>query len=122
MLRDRDLRIFLDVNPALFLEVLDCLNDFKITPTVSTLGNSHGGEEGDIFIQKLLLAFGLEDDSLVHLKKYVSKSKVRQVKLGNNVHSKPSQDKCKTMNFNHFPNAKSQDIHTDLENKQKAHF
>ena len=80
MLRDGDRRTFLDINPACFRAVVDYLNERKITPPGSNLGNPYLGKDDDIVIQQLLLAYGLEGDGIIYYEKSAKKSKVRENK------------------------------------------
>ena len=64
-LRDRYRRIFMDINPACFWEVVDYLNECKNESNDGTLGNPHVGKEYKIVLQQLLFLFGLGDESLV---------------------------------------------------------
>ena len=80
MLRDRDGRIFIDINPACFQAVVDYLNKRKITPPDSNQRNPHVGKDDDIVLQQLLLEFGLEGDGIIYNEKYVKKLKVRKNK------------------------------------------
>ena len=81
MLRDRDRRIFLDVNPACFWTVVDYLNKSKIAYTGSAPGKQHVGKYDNIVLQQLLLAFGLEDDRLVHSMKSDRIPKVKKTRI-----------------------------------------
>ena len=51
LLRDRDGRIFLDVNPTCFRAVVDDLNERKIASNDSTPGNPHVGKDDIIFLR-----------------------------------------------------------------------
>ena len=110
LLRDRDGRIFLEVNPACFQAVEDYLNKRKIASTGSTPGKPRVGREDNIVLQQLLLAFGLGDDRLVLYNKSVNDLKVGEKKARGNVHSRASQDKWQAMNFKTFPTWKPYDI------------
>ena len=91
------------------------MNKCKITPTRSTLVKTHAGKDNDIVFQKLLLEFGLAGDRLVRSKKSVSKSLVRKVKDGSDVHSIMLQENWKTTKFNNFSTGKPYDIQTVLK-------
>ena len=117
---DRYRRMFLDTNPVCFWEVVDYLNECKIVSNDSTPVNPHVGKEDNIFLQRLLLAFGLGDDRLVGSKKSHRKPKVRKNNAEIDAHSIASQDKWKTMMFNKFPIWKSYEIQTVLEKEQNA--
>ena len=80
LLRDGDRRIFLDINPACFQEVVDYLKERNINPPGSNLVNPYVGKDNDIFLQQLMLEFGLEGDRIIHYEKSVKKSKVREKK------------------------------------------
>ena len=103
MLRDRDGRIFLDVNPACFRAVLDYFKERKIASTDNNPGKPHVGKDDYIVLQQLILAFGLGDDKLVHSMKYDGKPKVKGNRAESDAHSLASQDKWQTMKFNTFP-------------------
>ena len=70
-----------NIDPAYFRAVVDYLDKLKITPTGSNLRKTHIGNDDDIVLQQLLLAFVLECEGIIHYEKSVEKSKVRGNKL-----------------------------------------
>ena len=62
--RDKDGRMFLDINFTCFRSVAEFLSKRKITPSDCSLKIPHLGEEDDTALQPLLLAFGLRNDGM----------------------------------------------------------
>ena len=122
LLRDEDGRIILYVNPVCFQEVVDYLNGRKIAPTDSTPGKPHVGKEDNIFLQQLILAFGLGDDRFVYSKKYVRKSKVIENKAEKDAHSRASQDRWKIVKFKNPPREKLMTFRQFLEKNKMPFF
>lgn len=60
LLRDKDGRIFLDVNSDCFQALVDFLNQRRITPPEEDIDPPFAGEENKNYIDCLLLCFGIE--------------------------------------------------------------
>ena len=50
LIRDRDGRMFMDVNPTCFQAVVDYLNELRIAPPESALINTHLWKEDNIIL------------------------------------------------------------------------
>ena len=88
--REKDSNIFLDINFTCFWAVVEYLNDCKITNSDCAPKMPHLGEEDDIVIQQLLLAFWLRDDGMEESKRLHKKTKLVQADDSINNHTKPS--------------------------------
>ena len=108
--RDSDGRVFLDVNPKCFEEVVDYLNDCKITPTDCSPKMPHLGEEDDTALQQLILSFGLRDDGMEESKSLHRKPKLGMADDSINNHTKASSEEWKVMKFDHLSKETPHDI------------
>ena len=70
--------MFLDINFTCFRAVMEYLNDCMITNSDCALKIPHLGEEDDIVLQQLLVAFGLRDDGMEESKRLHKKTKLVQ--------------------------------------------
>ena len=85
LLRDGNVRAFLDINTKCFRVVVDYLNESKIAPPECSPEMLYLGEEDNTFIQQLMLEFGLGDDDIVQSDRFYKKNKLRKTFQKKNV-------------------------------------
>ena len=76
LLRDGNVRAFLDINTKCFRVVVDYLNESKIAPPECSPEMLYLGEEDNTFLQQLMLEFGLGDDDIFQLDRFYKKHKL----------------------------------------------
>ena len=95
--------VLLDVNPNCFWAMVDYLNEQKITPPNSPIEIPHLEEEDDIFLQQLMLAFGIVDDGAVQSKRLAGELDLVLVSDGSDENPKALKYQWQSMNFESFP-------------------
>ena len=84
--RDGNGRLFLDVNFTCFQDLVNHMVERKTSTPGSPLEITHVGEEEDIFLPRILLVFGLGNDSVLQPKRFFCHQNMRIYNYGSDDH------------------------------------
>ena len=76
----------------------------------------HAGEEKDIFLLRILLVFGLQNDGVLQSKRLVDKQKTETSNDGSDEHPRASEDQWQNMKFDHMQKETPHGIQAVLRN------